>query len=261
MVIHLTTHSAYSLQEGLATPAELVQAAQAHGMSALGLTDHNLLTGAVEFVTACKDAGVQPILGLEIDLEQGPLQLLAMSAEGWSNLCRLSSTLALRDKPEGVCTLEMLSAYSKDLIAFGAIQLEELKNIFQDRLYISLRHPSNVGRLSDLARKLSLPAVVAHPIYYLSPEQAQLQKTLTAIRLNKTLKDIPSNAIAPADSYFMSAQEMESRFRDYPEALAATTEIAERCRFDLPFGKAHMPTVPLPPGISATEFLRQKAYA
>jgi DNA polymerase III alpha subunit len=41
-------------------------------MSALGLTDHNLLTGAVEFVTACRAAGIQPILGLEIDLEQQP---------------------------------------------------------------------------------------------------------------------------------------------------------------------------------------------
>jgi DNA polymerase-3 subunit alpha len=261
MYLHLTTHSAYSLQEGLATPAELVQAAQSHGMSALGLTDHNLLTGAVEFVTACKDAGIQPILGLEIDLEHGSLQLLAMSAEGWSNLCRLSSALALRDKPEAVCTLEMLSAYSKDLIALSAVQLEELKSVFRDRLYVSLRHPSDADRLSELARKLNLPAVVAHPIYYLSPEQAQLQKALAAIRLNQSIGDIPLSATAPADSYFMSIQEIESRFRDYPEALTATAEIAERCRFDLPFGKAHMPTVPLPPGLSATEYLHQKAYA
>ena len=50
MYIHLTTHSAYSLQEGLALPAELAQAAAAAGMPALGLTDHRLLTGSVEFV-------------------------------------------------------------------------------------------------------------------------------------------------------------------------------------------------------------------
>ena len=90
MAVHLTCHSTYSLQEGLATPAELVQAALGHGMSALGLTDHNLLTGSIEFLTACRDAGIQPILGLEIDFEGSPLQLLATSFEGWSNLCRLS---------------------------------------------------------------------------------------------------------------------------------------------------------------------------
>jgi DNA polymerase III alpha subunit len=71
MYIHLTAHSAYSLQEGLALPAELAQAAAAAGMPALGVTDHRLLSGAVEFVTACKEADVQPLLGLEIDLETG----------------------------------------------------------------------------------------------------------------------------------------------------------------------------------------------
>ena len=97
MLIHLTTHSAYSLQEGLLSPAELVQAAQKQGMPALGLTDHRLLTGAVEFVHACKESNIQPILGLEIDLDTGKLALLATSMEGWSNLCRLSSALALRN--------------------------------------------------------------------------------------------------------------------------------------------------------------------
>jgi DNA-directed DNA polymerase III PolC len=102
---------------------------------------------------------------------------------------------------------------------------------------------------------------VTHPVYYLPPEQARLQKTLTAIRLNQPIHEIPAGAPAPADSYFMSASETEQRFRDFPDALAASAEIAERCRFDLPLGRAQMPTVPLPPGQTASEFLRQKAYA
>jgi DNA polymerase III alpha subunit len=65
MYVHLTTHSAFSLQEGLMTPTDLVQAAKACGMSALGLTDHHLLTGTIEFVKACKDAGIQPVIGSE----------------------------------------------------------------------------------------------------------------------------------------------------------------------------------------------------
>jgi len=93
MYLHLTIHSAFSLQEGLATPTELVQAAQENGMTALGLTNHNLLTGMIEFVTASKAAGVQPILGLEINLNDGPLTVLATSLEGWSCLCRLSSAI------------------------------------------------------------------------------------------------------------------------------------------------------------------------
>ena len=128
-------------------------------------------------------------------------------------------------------------------------------------MYVAFQNPSVANHLSELARKLELPTVVTHPVYYLSPEQARLQKTLTAIRLNQPLKDVPLSAMAPADAYFMSAQEVESRFQDFPEALAATAEIADRCRFDLPLGLAHMPTVPLPSGVSATQFLRQKAFA
>ncbi len=55
------------------TPADLVQTAQAHGMPAIGLTDHNLLTGAIEFFTTCKQNGIQPLIGLEVDLGQAPI--------------------------------------------------------------------------------------------------------------------------------------------------------------------------------------------
>ena len=258
MYIHLTAHSAFSLQEGLMTPADLVQAAQANGMSAIGLTDHNLLTGAIEFFIACKQNGIQPVIGLEIDLEHGPLHLLATSLEGWSNLCRLSSALALRDDPEASCTLDMLSTYSKDLIALSN-EPQILKEIFSGRLYVALRDPAQAARLSSLARTLVLPTVVTHPIYFLNPEQATLQRTLTAIRLNKTIHTIPENSAAPSDAYFMSSQDVELRFKEFPEALEATMEIAERCRFDLPIGGSQMPIVPLPAGVTAAQHLRNKA--
>lgn len=64
MNVSPTTHSAYSLQEGLALPPELVQATQAEPLPALGLTVYRLLTGAVEFVLACRKAGFQPLPSL-----------------------------------------------------------------------------------------------------------------------------------------------------------------------------------------------------
>ncbi|MEP7133569.1 MAG: aminotransferase class V-fold PLP-dependent enzyme [Chloroflexota bacterium] len=258
MYIHLTTHSSFSLQEGLMTPADLVQTAQANGMSAIGLTDHNLLTGTIEFVTACKENGIQPILGLEIDLERGPLNLLATSLAGWSNLCRLSSAIALRDNPDAPCTLEMLAAYSQGLIALTN-DPQALVDIFPGCLYVALQDPATAASLATLARQLELPTVVTQPVYYLTPEQARLQKTLTAIRLNQTITTIPKAALAPANSHFMSPQEMETRFQEFPEALNATMEIAERCKFNLPIGKSQMPIVPLPDGVTAAQHLRNKA--
>ena len=286
MYIHLTTHSAFSLQEGLALPSELAQAAAAAGMPALGLTDHRLLSGSVEFVKSCKGAGVQPVLGLEIDLQPGgfglpernpagttpageqggPLSLLAMSLTGWANLCRLSSTLAMREAPEAACPLDLLASHSGDLIALigGEGQgdrgrLGTLKEIFSDRAYVALNDPATALQLAMLANKLGLHTVVTHPVYYPIPEQAPLQRTLAAIRLNGLIDRLPEHAAALPGAYFVSPGEMESRYPHFPAALAATEEIAARCKFDLPLGVAHMPTVPLPPGLTAAEYLRQKA--
>jgi len=258
MYFHLTTHSTYSLQEGLMTPAALVQKAQANGMPALGLTDHRLLTGAIEFVTACRQSGIQPVIGLEVDLPDGPVSLLATNMEGWSNLCRLSSAIALRESPESPCSVELLASHSKDLIALTS-QPDGLKEVFSDRLYVALRDPNHAVALSNLARKLALPTVVAHPVYCLTPDQAVLQRTLAAIRLNQTVTNLSPEALAPANSCFLSAQEVEAIFRNFPEALAATFEIAEHCRFDLPIGGSQMPIIPLPEGVSASQYLRQKA--
>jgi DNA polymerase III subunit alpha len=259
MYIHLTTHSAFSLQEGLMSPAELVQAAQTNGMPAVGLTDHNLLTGMVEFVTACKTAEVQPIIGLEIHLNDGHLSLLATSPKGWSNLCRLSSAIALQDDPGTPCPLDVLAAHAGELLALSS-QPQGIKEIFGDRLYVNIQDPKEAESLSQLARRLDLPPVVTHPVYYRTPQQATLQRTLAAIRLNGTITKLPREVVAPPDACFLSGQEMETRFRDYPDAIAVTLEIAERCQFDLPIGGSQMPVVPLPAGMTATQYLRERAF-
>ncbi|PKN95268.1 MAG: hypothetical protein CVU44_00895 [Chloroflexi bacterium HGW-Chloroflexi-6] len=266
MFVHLTTHSAYSLLEGLPLPAELAQAARSGGMPALGLTDHHTLTGAIEFAQVCKQADVQPILGLEIDLESGKLPLLATSLAGWSNLCRLSSALALRDIPEAPCPIEILASYADDLLALAnpepdGIQPGLLKEIFQKDLFITLQNPARGLPTINLARKLGATVVVTQPVYYLTPEQADLQRTLAAIRLTQPLAKLPPQASAPRGAYFVSAGEVETRFQHFPKALEATLEIAERCRFDLPLGVPHMPNVPLPPGQTASQALRERAEA
>lgn len=249
-------------------PAELAQAARANGMEALGLTDHRLLSGSIEFAIACKQAGVQPILGLEIDLEAGTLSLLATSLEGWANLCRLSSALALRPDPNADCSIDQLVPLAKDLIALNAPSdegnrqlLGQLAELFPDRLYVALRQSSSARHAADMAAKLHLPTVVAHPVYYLNPDQAALQRTLTAIRLNRSIDATPAQELAPAGAHFANESEIASRYKLFPAALEATREIAARCNLELPLGIARMPTIPLPPGLTAAQALRQKAEA
>jgi error-prone DNA polymerase len=92
----LAARSHYSFLEGASSPAELVEAAAALGLPALGLCDRNGLYGAVEFVQAARRAGVHPVVGAELDLPDGDrLRLLAAGPEGYRNLSRAISAAQL----------------------------------------------------------------------------------------------------------------------------------------------------------------------
>ena len=99
--VHLHCHSAYSLLEGTATPQALAGTARKLKMPALALTDRNNMYGAVPFYIAAHKAGIKPILGMEVSLDDGSsLVLLARNMAGYSNLCHLSTVLRLNSDPE-----------------------------------------------------------------------------------------------------------------------------------------------------------------
>jgi DNA polymerase-3 subunit alpha len=267
MYAHLNLHCYYSLLEGLPSPAELVAAAQADEMPAIG---------AVEFYRACQRAGIQPILGLEVDLawpDTHRLALLASSLAGWSNLCHISSALLLSGATEPACSLDLLAAQAGDLLAIsnnqgdpGGSRLAQLAEIFQGRLYAAVSDPdgthhAQARQAAELAAKLHLPAAATQPVYYLDAKQSSLQRLVTAIRLNSPLHQVPAGAAAPTGAYFITQAEMAARYKDFPEALEAAGEIASRCRVELPLGQPHLPQVDVPEGLSATGYLRQQAEA
>lgn len=262
-------------------------------MDTVALTDHHGLTGAVEFHDACRAAGVRPIFGLELRVNlpaanhvSGNLVLLATDRAGWRNLCRMSAVLqtAPHRDPEHGLSFDQLTPNADGLICLtggarglAAQLLAEartdsalalfrlLGEAFADRAYVEvcLQSPDDkaaAAQLAALARQTSLPLVAANSTYYLKPDQADLQRTLTAMRLNTPLSALPADSTAPPGAHFAAASEMANRFAEYPSALAATGEIADRCRLELPLGVQRYPEVPLPPGLTAVEALRQKAF-
>src|SRR3954454_14865007 len=96
--VELHLHTCFSFLEGASLPEELANQAASLGYSALAITDHDGLYGAMEFAQACASVGVQPITGVELTLlhgltdpNSGPvhLTLLAENEQGYANLCRL----------------------------------------------------------------------------------------------------------------------------------------------------------------------------
>src|SRR5438270_13287353 len=88
--VELHCHSAFSFLDGASLPDELVPTALKLGYRSLALTDHNTVSGSMEFAVSARALGLRPIHGTEIDLDDGRhLTLLVENARGWSNLCRI----------------------------------------------------------------------------------------------------------------------------------------------------------------------------
>ena len=214
------------------------------------------------------------------NIEAGRLNLLAMDMSGWRSLCRISSSLAgdedtLSFKELGsentglICLTGGRQSTLTKLVASRQRQLAEgwishLSELFPGRLYIELQNhaPEDVElcvSLATLAHRLRLPIVATHDIHYLSPEDAHLQQVQTAIRLIRPLKELDASVTAPPRADFISPQEMAERMPNFPRALEATLEIAERCQLELPLGRPHFPDLSLPAGMTTQELMRQKA--
>lgn len=286
--VHLHALSYYSLMEGLISPEELVKTAQKFNMPAISMSDHRCMTGVVEFSLACQRAGIQPIYGLAVDVEwqnqKGEMVLLVKDRDGWSNLCKLSSKLMVEHSGSKTClVLDDLFQYQKGLVALTGGQrsildffvktaqhskaqdwLKILKEIYQDNLFVEIQQHTlsqevHARRVVEVARHLNIPMVATQSVYYLCQDQAGLQKTLSAMRENRRLKDLQMEDTAPPAAYFASTKEMTTRFQWLPEALQNTIKVAEMCAWEMSIGEVHFPEIPLPPGETVTQVLRKKA--
>ena len=132
--VHLHLHSEYSLLDGACRISEIAACAKKAGHSAVAITDHGVLYGAVAFYDACKAEGIKPIIGCEvyvaprgrfskegkIDQSGHHLLLLVKNEQGYRNLCRMVSksfTEGFYSKPR--VDLELLETYNEGLIALS----------------------------------------------------------------------------------------------------------------------------------------------
>jgi error-prone DNA polymerase len=97
--VELHAHSCYSFLDGASQPAELAARAAELGYEAFALTDHDGLSGSLEFAHAAREAGLRPITGCEVTLEDGShLTLLVETQAGYRNLCRLITLAHVEDR-------------------------------------------------------------------------------------------------------------------------------------------------------------------
>lgn len=212
------------------------------------------------------------------------LTLLVRDEEGYRNLLTLVSLAYLEGfyyKPR--IDRELLEAHHRGLIALsgclkGAIpralaQREEekaeewagyLAELFgRENFYLEL-HDQGLKEQKEvnpllvrLGRKLDLPLVCANDCHYVNREDAYSQDTLLCIQTGHKLEDVKRMKMATDEFYLKTPAEMAERFKELPQALSNTRQIADRCHFELVFGEARLPGFPPPPGKTREGYLRE----
>lgn len=142
--VHLHVHSEFSLLDGQSRIDQLVSRAKELDMPALGITDHGVMFGVLDFYRACTDAGIKPVVGMEAylaprgmterdprhDREAHHLLLLAKNMRGYQNLLAIASAAQLDGfyyRPR--IDKEFLAAHAEGLIATSGCLAAEIPRL------------------------------------------------------------------------------------------------------------------------------------
>jgi DNA polymerase-3 subunit alpha len=290
-------HSEYSLLDGACKIDALAARAAQFGQPALGLTDHGVMNGAVELYKACKHHGVKPIIGCEIYLvddhtasgpgkvERNHMTLLAADDAGYRNLVKLSSAGFLEGLHRGKPTVDLaqVERHSEGVIALtGCLASRFCQRLLEDRPEDARAHADDLLRVFGpenvyfevqknglapqekcnegivrIAREVGGSLVGTGDVHYLRREDYEHHTALLCVQTKSTIA-APKLTFDTNEFYLRDSEEMIAAFAQWPEAIASTLEIAERCSVELELGKQLIPSYQTPDGSPEREYLRER---
>jgi DNA polymerase-3 subunit alpha len=294
--VHLHVHSQFSFLGSTVKLPELVQRVQALGMGAVALTDHANMYGAIRHYKLCRAAGVQAILGCELNVARAEggekvdhLVALAASPRGYQNLVRLVSRSYTKPATQGAPALSfeqiaecatgligltgcLNGVVPQQLLEFGAKRarqvLGSLRDIFEPgHLFVELQdhrlpeQPVVNGLLVQAARSAGLPLVATNDVHFLRREDGEALLFLDCIRKNRSIEEERQDHHGSFEMYLKTASEMTAVFADQPEALQNTLRVAEMCSgLKLELSQPMLPRFPVPDGYDTEGYFRHLAH-
>ena len=253
--LQVTTN--FSFLRGGSHPEEMVEQAAALGYKKIAITDHNTLAGIVRAHVAAKAKDMQIIPACRLDLLDGPgLLAYPTDKDAYARLSALLSLGNLRAE-KGECHLYKADVYEHAQgIKFIAIPPRglnaafELENEFKTALKEYRQHlgtelylgairsyqandSKKLYRLSQLSEQLDIPLIATNDVHYHNPERRSLQDVITCIREKCTINNAGFRLYPNAERFLKPISEMQRLFRQYPDAIERTQEIANACTFSL----------------------------
>ena len=275
--------SSFSFQRGASQPEELVARAQALGYRALAITDECSVSGVVRAHTEARRLGLQLLPGAEflVQSEGGVFALVVLphKLEGWGHLCQCI-THARSSAPKGQyharwgdavwaslqhCELLLTLLpvhYAPDALPVGQARsvVRQAAELWPGRLWLgltrSLSGPDLLHQrgLQQLSASTGVPLVATGHVHMHVRSRKPLHDALTAVRLGKPVRECGFALQPNAELHLRSRARLAQLYA--PETLAATLEVAARCRFSLEALRYHYPREAVLPGLTPTQTLQ-----
>ncbi len=279
--------------EGEDTPGLMDSVARLR-MPAIALTDQCNLFAMVKFYRAAQSAGIKPIIGVDLlireygeRVEPSRLVLLCQNDVGYRNLTRLVTQSYLEGQFKGVATVDrswLTIDNLKGLIALSGAREGDLGRaitggreedaracltswleLFGDRYYIELQRTGRAGEEAylrgalELAVERGVPVVATNDVRFIRREDYDAHEVRVCIHEGHVLEDPKRPRRYSEQQYLRSPEEMAKVFKDLPEALLNSVEIARRCSLELKLGKSVLPAYPVPSQLTTEEYLREQS--
>ena len=291
--IHLRLHTEYSLVDGLVRIKPLAKQVAKMGMPAVAVTDQSNLFSLVKFYKAAMAEGIKPIVGSDVWLynEAEPvsphrLTLLAQNLEGYRTLTELISRAYQENQRQGIPMLmaDWLETSNAGLIALSGAregrigralltgnaddarrELERWLKVFANRFFLELQRTDRpqeedyIEAALDLAVEFNAPPVATNDVRFLKPDEFYAHEARVCSNQGRVLDDPRRPKDYTDRQYLRSPEEMAELFKDIPEALENTVEIAKRCSLELTLGENFLPNFPVPSGMSVEEFFAEES--
>lgn len=294
--VHLHVHSEYSVVDSTLGIKPLISLIKGCEQPAMALTDQNNLFALVKFYSAAMGGGVKPIIGSEVFLEDASGEvfkaiLLCQNPQGYLNLSHLISQSYLlnqklyNNQNVGMIKREWLVEFNDGLIVLsggregdiGVALLSEKPNLvasrmkwwqtyFADRFYLELvrtgrdNEENYIAQAVEVALRYDTPVVATNDVRFAKPEDFEAHEVRTCIYEGYILDDQNRPKRFSEEQYFKTSEEMVELFKDIPEAIENTVEIAKRCSLDLTLGTYFLPDFPVPEGMTIGEFFVEESH-
>lgn len=223
MITQLDTKTVYSFMDSLVSIKKYVQRAKDLGYKSLGMMDMDNLYGAYHFLEEAKAAGLQPLLGLEMEIykDGNPLnlRLLALDSQGYRNLMKIS-------------TLKMMNRKNWEDFQHLFKGLALIVPIFEGVDQLDLGLDFYVGVFPDTPRqKLTRPVLPLHTVRYFEQGDLETLQMLRAIRDNISLREVGHLS---SHEFLLAPESLEEAFAEnFPESLPNLEQLIADVHYEI----------------------------